>query len=520
MRAIPATQVGNQQGARLSEARPEETPRYPMASLADQFLDDLGSLSGSDDAGIAREPPPEPTPQADALTEGKISADAMDADPAPAPQHNPTPQSADLLDELLSRIESPPSPNQPATEDALLRDCVAAVYDVRSASAAAHARLRLLYTPRFPELEALLPSMRDYARAARVLGNDLGGGGPRGLDEFLAQGTVISVEVTASASAGRLLTEHELAEVVRLCDEADRLEAGEAAVLEYVESRAGIVAPNLTALVGGSVAAQLVGEAGGLDALARIPGCNIQVLGKTHKALQGGSSARSGRHEGVIYKSPLVVGLPPALRKKGASMVGNKAVLAARVDAGRESRDGSVGARLRIEVSGKFEKWQEPSQARTAKPLPVPDEVKRTHRAGKRARKNKELYGVTEMRKQANRINFGQAEAQYGNDMESGGLGVLGADAAGGRLRVAAKKTNSIALAANRRLAKKNRRGSGPSAAAVAGLTTTVQGIELGTMTPAPGGVGLGSLDTKEGTQSVYFSSTTGFGARRIIDKK
>ena len=35
------------------------------------------------------------------------------------------------------------------------------------------------------------------------------------------------------------------------------------------------------------IAAQLVGEAGGLQELARMPACNIKVLGKEKKSLAG-----------------------------------------------------------------------------------------------------------------------------------------------------------------------------------------------------------------------------------------
>jgi hypothetical protein len=41
----------------------------------------------------------------------------------------------------------------------------------------------------------------------------------------------------------------------------------------------GSIAPNLSAAIGSEVAARLMGVAGGLLALSRIPACNIQVGG-------------------------------------------------------------------------------------------------------------------------------------------------------------------------------------------------------------------------------------------------
>jgi len=48
-------------------------------------------------------------------------------------------------------------------------------------------------------------------------------------------------------------------------------------MLSFIESRMNFIAPNLSAIVGTSIAAQLMGTAGGLMALSRIPACNIQV---------------------------------------------------------------------------------------------------------------------------------------------------------------------------------------------------------------------------------------------------
>lgn len=42
----------------------------------------------------------------------------------------------------------------------------------------------------------------------------------------------------------------------------------------------GSIAPNLSAAIGSEVAARLMGVAGGLLALSRIPACNIQVSGR------------------------------------------------------------------------------------------------------------------------------------------------------------------------------------------------------------------------------------------------
>ena len=49
---------------------------------------------------------------------------------------------------------------------------------------------------------------------------------------------------------------------------------------------------------------------------------------------------------------------------------------------------------------------QEPPPVKFAKPLPKPIDPGRKKRGGKRVRKMKERYAITEFRKHANRMNF------------------------------------------------------------------------------------------------------------------
>ena len=103
----------------------------------------------------------------------------------------------------------------------------------------------------------------------------------------------------------------------------------------------------------------------------------------------------------------------------------------------KEHVDGSYGRQMYNEIVGKLEKLSAPPPLKTVKPLPIPDSERKKRRGGKRARKLKELYAQTEVRKQKNRMAFG-AEAEMeiivGDRME--GLGMLGASTGSGSLRL------------------------------------------------------------------------------------
>ncbi len=50
-------------------------------------------------------------------------------------------------------------------------------------------------------------------------------------------------------------------------------------LMMYLESCMQVVAPNLCQLVGSFLASKLISAAGGIDKLATMPACNIQVMG-------------------------------------------------------------------------------------------------------------------------------------------------------------------------------------------------------------------------------------------------
>ena len=91
----------------------------------------------------------------------------------------------------------------------------------------------------------------------------------------------------------------------------------------------------------------------------------------------------------------------------------------------------------------------------------------------------KERYGLTDMRKAANRVNFGEAEEEVGLGEGLGALGSsAGAAAVAGRMRIAAKAAKLI------KTDNKGGRSTFASTAGTSGMAsslafTPIQGIEL-----------------------------------------
>lgn len=275
-----------------------------------------------------------------------------------------------------------------------------------------HKFVRDKYQKRFPELDSLVVAPLDYVRTVKELGNDLDQAkNNESLQQFLTQATIMVVSVTASTTQGTLLTDFEKQQINEACDMAMELNNFKLKIYEYVESRMAFIAPNISIIVGASIAAKMMGVAGGLTKLSKIPACNVLLLGQQKKTLSGFSQVTMMPHTGFVYFSDIVQNTPPDLRRKAARLVANKVTLGARVDATHESPDGHIGRLLRDEIEKKLDKLQEPPPVKFVKPLPKPIEAPRKKRGGKRVRKMKERYATTEFRKQANRIIF--ADVRY-----------------------------------------------------------------------------------------------------------
>jgi U4/U6 small nuclear ribonucleoprotein PRP31 len=288
------------------------------------------------------------------------------------------------------------------------------------------------------------------------------------------------------------------------CDELFSLDQDKGMILRYVESRMQYLAPNCSRLVGTRLAAQLIGLAGGVGHLSRIPSCNIQVLGQQKKALSGFSSVAALRHTGIIFGCELIQNVPQFLRMKAVRAVAGKLALCARVDSQphktEKDKEGIVGNRFREELIEKMNKWQEPQKAKTKKALPIPDEKPKRKRGGKRYRKMKERLQMTEVRREMNRQNFATSGEEYGDNAMGITTGRLGQQGSG-NLRIIRKEQKHIA--------KKLKAASfSTTKPALSGLSTSlaftpVQGIEL--MNPSA------AQERVRQANKTYFSADSGF---------
>jgi len=392
----------------------------------------------------------------------------------------------------------------------LIVDCNSLSVDIDNEIQIVHNFIRDKYRLKFPELESLVMHPIDYARVIKAIGNEMDMTLVE-LDGVLPSATIMVVSVTGSTTNGHPLSPEDLDTTFAACDRAMQLDADKRKLVTLVELRMDRTAPNLSAVLGPEVAARLMGVAGGLVALSKMPACNVQVLGAKRKTTAGFSNAAAVKagdlHAGFIFQCDTIQRkTPPPLRTRAARLVGGKCTLMARVDAFGQDPTGEMGRKMHAEVLQKIEKWQEPPPAKTNKPLPIPGGEAKKRRGGKRQRAMKERFGNSDMRKSANRVGFNVAEEEFGFTGE--GMGTLGtsagAAAASGKLRVAAKATKlRLGKKDQQTLAKYGASGGATNGMSSSLAFTPIQGIELANPNKEP-------ERQSSGTDSV-FSEFRGF---------
>jgi len=105
-------------------------------------------------------------------------------------------------------------------------------------------------------------------------------------------------------------------------------------IINYIENKMMTIAPNLSTIVGKSIASKLITSAGGIVELSKMPACNVLVLGSQRKNLEGFSTAGK-LHKGYLAETDIVKNTPEDFQRQALRRLSNKCVLAARYDAYR-----------------------------------------------------------------------------------------------------------------------------------------------------------------------------------------
>ncbi|QLQ80227.1 hypothetical protein HG537_0D02280 [Torulaspora globosa] len=296
-----------------------------------------------------------------------------------------------------------------------------------------HAYSKDLYRDKFAELESLVPNPKQYVQVIDIIERDDDASAE--MLESQAQLSkeqvlVLKMSMKTSYRDDLAWPEEKKVEFSRARGKMLEILAIESNVKQFIIQKVSHVAPNLCAFIGPEVTSHLLSHAGGVHELSQIPSCNLASIGKNkHLTHEQHTSLAEVRQEGYIYRSDLVQSLPYEYHKQALRMVCAKVALAARVDAGitpGNKANDTLGSRWRREIEQKILKQREAVNNAVVKPLPVPKDEPKKKRAGRKFRKYKQQFQLSNLRQLQNRMEFGKQEQTildaYGEEV---GLGMV-----------------------------------------------------------------------------------------------
>ncbi len=200
-------------------------------------------------------------------------------------------------------------------------------------------RLRDWYSLHFPELEDRV-SDDEYIELIEKYGSK----------EDMME------EVAISKSVGGEITEKERANYISLANVIKEQMEYRSDLHEYVEEMMRTYAPNITALTGPKLGAELIEKAGSLKKIAMKPSSTIQILGAEKSLFKHLEKGTKPPKHGLILQHPYVHKAPYDKRGKIARAFANKIAIAARLD---YFGDKDKGDEFRSELEEKIEKIKE-----------------------------------------------------------------------------------------------------------------------------------------------------------------
>jgi len=386
--------AGNTSGASSPKQKQESTTVVALlnvrtmegtSTLADALLDDLDDLSDAPEEAEEK-PVDEPNDEEEDAAASSSASGSFDWWPRHQKRFLDNPALHKHIERIGKRITSEGTKAAAAgstkeDDHELLVKSNQYLLLAANDLATAHDALCTAYKPKFPELEELIPSPTQYVQCVRIIGNETDLTSKTvndSLNLFLSNQQIMTLSVSSSTTEGRQLSDTELQRVDAIATYMENVMQIQSTLTEYIAQQMEGLAPSVCALIGPSVAAKLLSLTGGLPQLAKIPSCNLQVLGQVKHTANSRAALLSQQqqqpHQGILMESDLIQRCPRHLRQKALKMVAAKLALAIRcdfvnVDTGRP-RTAEAGRSFRQQIEKKFTQLQEPDKAPVLKALP------------------------------------------------------------------------------------------------------------------------------------------------------
>ncbi|QIX00482.1 hypothetical protein AMS68_005999 [Peltaster fructicola] len=223
-------------------------------------------------------------------------------------------------------------------------------------------RVREWYGWHFPELVRIVSDNHKYAQCAMKIGDKgtLDEDSIDGLIEIVDDESVARAIVDAArVSMGQELSAADMENVMAFAKRAVSLANYRKQLTGYLSEKMGVVAPNLSALIGDSVGARLIQKAGSLTNLAKYPASTVQILGAEKALFRALKTKGNTPKYGLIYHSSFIGRAGQKNKGRISRFLANKASIASRIDTFNAEPTRKFGEALKEQVEERLRFYAE-----------------------------------------------------------------------------------------------------------------------------------------------------------------
>jgi len=233
-------------------------------------------------------------------------------------------------------------------------------------------RVREWYSWHFPELKDVVKDNIMFARAAAYIqekksicngkkddDDDETVDKLPGLIEILGdEETAKAVQAAAKTSMGMECSAVDMVNIVNFTQRMVKLAEFRKNLSNYLTEKMSVVAPNLSALIGDTVAARLISKAGSLTNLAKAPASTVQILGAEKALFRALKTKGNTPKYGLIYHSTFIGRADAKNKGRISRYLANKCSIATRIDSFSDEPSRLYGEKLRDQVEERLKFYE------------------------------------------------------------------------------------------------------------------------------------------------------------------
>jgi len=214
-------------------------------------------------------------------------------------------------------------------------------------------RVREWYSWHFPELKDIVKDNLLFAQCAAFIKDksQLSEESLEGLTAVTGDEAVSAAILKASRSSmGMDVSVPDMLNISMFTDRMVSLALYRKDLFAYLQDKMATVAPNLSTLIGETVAARLIQKAGSLTSLAKCPASTVQILGAEKALFRALKTKGNTPKYGLIYHSSFIGRATAKNKGRISRYLANKCSIASRIDSFIEEPTSAYGEQLRDQV--------------------------------------------------------------------------------------------------------------------------------------------------------------------------